>query len=78
MFQAKRKVLETLATIGYDKEFTVTFIKKDGTVRTMSAMMPVPDKPKFGEPAVVPVWDTVKQAWRSFDPSRVTLITSVK
>jgi hypothetical protein len=35
MFEAKRTVLETLASIGYDKEFTVTFVKKDGTPRTM-------------------------------------------
>jgi|14BtaG_2_1085337.scaffolds.fasta_scaffold129695_3 hypothetical protein len=78
MFEAKRTVLETLAKIGYDKEFTVTFVKKDGTARTMTAKMPVPDKPKFGEPAAIPVWDTVKDAWRSFDPSRVTCITVYK
>ena len=78
MFEAKRTVLETLASIGYDKEFTVTFVKKDGTPRTMTAKMPVPDKPKFGEPAAIPVWDTVKDAWRSFDPSRVTCITVYK
>ncbi len=77
MFEAKRKVLETLAEIGYDKEFVVTFIKKDGEARTMYAKMPQPEKPKFGEPVVIPVWDTIKGAWRSFDPSRVTTITSV-
>jgi len=75
MFQAKRTVLETLEKIGFDNPFCVTFLKKDGTARTMTAKMPVPDKPKFGEPAAIPVWDTVKDAWRSFDPSRVIRIT---
>lgn len=77
MFKAKRTVLETLSEIGYEKEFVVTFIKKDGSPRTMYAKMPKPETPKFGEPVVIPVWDTLKEAWRSFDPSRVTTITKV-
>lgn len=76
MFQAKRTVLETLSKIGYEKDFVVTFIKKNGEARTMHAKMPVPETPKFEEPVVIKVWDTVKEAWRSFDPSRVTTITS--
>ena len=64
MFEAKRTVLETLASIGYDKEFMVTFQKSDGTWRTMRCKMPVPDKPKFGEPKNIPAcilsWNTGK------------------
>ena len=76
MFQAKRTVLETLSKIGYEKDFVVTFIKKNGEARTMYAKMPVPENPKFEEPVVIKVWDTAKEAWRSFDPSRVTTSTS--
>lgn len=77
MFESKRTVLETLTRIGYEKEFMVTFIKKDGSARSMICKLVAPDAPKFGEPPVIPVWDVVKDAWRSFDPSRVTCITSI-
>jgi len=76
MFEAKRTVLETLSSIGYDKEFMVTFQKSNGTWRTMRCKMPVPDKPKFTEPKNIPVWDLVEDAWRSFSVDRVHAITS--
>ena len=78
MFEAKRTVLETLSKIGYEKDFVVTFIKKDGTPRTMNAKMTVPETPKFEEPVVIKVWETTIEEWRSFDPSRVTCLTWIK
>lgn len=74
MFESKRKVMETLAKIGYDKPFWVTFAKVNGETRTMEATMPTPDEPKFGPVDNMPVWDMQKQAWRSFNLSRVVKI----
>lgn len=76
-FTAKETVLRTLETIGYDKEFMVTFQKSDDSFRTMRCKMPMPDKPKFGEPKNIPVWDLVEDAWRSFSVDRVHTITSI-
>jgi hypothetical protein len=77
MFIPKSRVLETLKMIGYDNMFHVTFQKTDGTFRTMCASMPTPDKPQFEVPDNMPVMDLDKDAWRSFNLSRVTDITSV-
>jgi len=41
----------------------------------MNAVMPRPEKPKFGEPSVIVVHDLDEDQWRSFDPSRVVGIT---
>jgi hypothetical protein len=41
----------------------------------MNAIMPRPEKPKFGEPSVIVVHDMDENQWRSFDPSRVVGIT---
>ena len=85
MFIPKSKVLEALQVIGYDTMFHVTFQKSDGTFRPMCAMMPTPDKPKFEVPDNMPVVDLDKlnqdksnlnQAYRSFNLSRVTMITT--
>jgi hypothetical protein len=76
MFIPKSRVLEELQKIGYDKMFHVTFQKTDGTFRTMCASMPTPDKPQFELKDNMPVVDLDKGAWRSFNLSRVTNITS--
>lgn len=76
MFIPKSRVLETLKMIGYDNMFHVTFQKTDGTFRTMCATMPKPDKPQFEVPDNMPVMDLDKDAWRSFNLSRVTHITT--
>lgn len=75
MFKSKRNVLETLEKIGFDNPFRVTFLKKDDSWRSMNAVMPRPEKPKFGEPSVIVVHDLDENQWRSFDPSRVVGIT---
>ena len=77
MFIPKSRVLEELQKIGYDKMFHVTFQKSDGTFRTMCATMPTPDKPQFELKDNMPVVDLDKGAWRSFNLSRVTGITSL-
>lgn len=76
MFIPKSRVLEALQKIGYDTMFHVTFQKSDGTFRTMCATMPKPDKPQFQVPDNMPVVDLEKDAWRSFNLSRVTMITT--
>ena len=75
MFKSKRTVLETLEKIGFDNPFRVTFLKKDESWRSMNAIMPRPEKPKFSEPSVIVVHDLDEDQWRSFDPSRVVGIT---
>ena len=77
MFIPKSRVLETLQKIGYDTMFHVTFQKTDGTFRTMCASMPTPEKPQFELKENLPVVDLDKGAWRSFNLSRVTEITSL-
>lgn len=61
---------------------TITFTKKDGSLRTMkctrnSAFIPTELLPKEGssEPSTtVPVFDLEAQGWRSFIPSNITRI----
>ena len=74
MFEAKSKVIKALQEIGYDKPFWVTFAKVNGELRTMEAMMPKPDTPKFETPDNMPVVDLQKFQWRSFNLSRVVKI----
>ena len=64
---------------------TVTFIKKDGTVRVMQATLdpknlPVVEArvnatPRKENPDVVAVYDMEKNAWRSF---RIDSVTSIE
>jgi len=64
---------------------TVTFIKKDGTVRVMQATLdpknlPVVEArvnatPRKENPDVVAVYDMEKSAWRSF---RIDSVTSIE
>jgi hypothetical protein len=74
MFEAKSKVIKALQEIGYDKPFWVTFAKVNGEIRTMEAMMPTPDTPKFETPDNMPVMDLHKGQWRSFNLSRVVKV----
>jgi hypothetical protein len=71
MYKSKEIVMKTLMQIGYDKPFKVTFAKVNGEIREMKAMMPTPDEPKSDVPENMPVWDTEKEAWRSFNLNRV-------
>ena len=74
VFMPKSKVMEKLKAIGYEQEFWVTFAKTDGTFRTMIAVMPTPDTPKFDVPDNMPVMDLHKGQWRSFNLSRVVKV----
>lgn len=70
----------TIEQIGYGREFTVIFTKKDGTQRKMRCMMEAPTgeiKPcrRHINPDVVPVQDLDKGAWRSFRLDSVLSIT---
>ena len=75
-FTAKETVLRTLETIGYEKTFHVTFMKSDGTWRTIRCAMPTPTKPQFNIPKSIPVMDMDLGEWRSFSVDRVHTITS--
>ena len=75
-YVAKDVVLQTLTKIGYNKTFHVVFDKVDGEEREMDAMMIQPDRPIFGEVENMAVIDTLKEAWRSFNVSRVKKIVT--
>ena len=64
----------TIEQIGYGREFTVIFTKKDGTQRKMRCMMEAPTG-EIKNPDVVPVQDLDKGAWRSFRLDSVLSIT---
>ncbi len=76
MFIPKSRVLEALQKIGYDTMFHVTFQKSDGTFRTMCATMPTPVPYTFELKDNMPVVDLDKDQWRSFNLSRVTMIST--
>ena len=59
------EVQNKLSAIGPMKQFKVVFRKVNGEERTMICMMDEPSGPPKN-PAVVPVMDTEKSAWRSF------------
>ena len=65
----------TIEQIGYGREFTVIFTKKDGTQRKMRCMMEAPTG-EIKNPDVVPVQDLDKGAWRSFRLDSVLSITA--
>lgn len=70
-----QQVQNTLNAIGYDNEFTVVFIKKDGTERRITGFMEVPTDPDSGNKPNVPIKVTQGEAagsWRSFRLDSVT------
>ena len=67
------RVENKLRTIGYQKEFVVVFIKKNGETRRMKAMMEKPSGPTKSE-EVVPVMDLEKGAWRAFRKDSVVTL----
>ena len=72
----QRQVQNTLSSIGYHKEFTVIFTKKDGSQRKITGYMERPEgKPR--QSVAVPVKVTQGDAagqWRSF---RVDLVSNI-
>jgi hypothetical protein len=71
----------------YNHDFTVSFVKADGTIRTMTGNLFGPDKGaaltedeleshlvKLQEDHLVPVF--TDQGWRSFDKNRMIAITT--
>ena len=68
------QVQNTLKAIGYDNEFTVVFIKKDGTERRITGFMEVPtdgNKSKENVPIKVTQGEAAG-SWRSFRLDSVT------
>jgi len=63
-------VQHTLSTIGYNKPFQVTFLKKDNTERTLTAMMEEPKKP-LNPKGPVPVLNLGEGGYSSFYTNRV-------
>lgn len=69
----KKQVQDQLGMIGYQKPFTVVFVKKDGSQRKLKCMLEKPTKPiNYNKP--VPVMDLEKNKWSSFDVSKVLYI----
>ena len=66
-------VQQTLNTISYNKPFQVTFIKKDGTERTLTATMEEPKKP-LNPDGPVPVLNISDGGYSSFYTNRVVSI----
>ena len=66
-------VQHTLSTIGYNKPFQVTFLKKDDTERTLTAMMEEPKKPLNAD-GPVPVLNINDGGYSSFYTNRVLSI----
>jgi len=68
-------VQHTLSTIGYNKHFQVTFLKKDDTERTLTAMMEEPKKPLNAD-GPMPVLNITDGGYSSFYTNRVLSIES--
>jgi len=71
-----QEVQNTLNAIGYHKEFTVVFTKKDGTQRKITGYMERPEgepRQSVAVPVKVTQGDAVGQ-WRSF---RVDLVSNI-
>lgn len=66
-------VQHTLSTIGYNKPFQVTFIKKDNTERTLTAIMEEPKK-SLNPKGPVPVLNVSDGGCSSFYTNRVVAI----
>jgi len=73
---------EWIVSLLANSTITITFTKKDGTLRTMkctrnTAFIPTEQLPKEGSTestTAVPVFDLDAQGWRSFIPSNITRI----
>jgi hypothetical protein len=72
------KVTELRALVGENSIFTVDFIKKDGTLRTMNCRLGVTRHLKGGELGynaakknLLPVFDMVKGAYRMINVSTI-------
>jgi len=63
MVLTPQEVQKKLDTIGYHKEFTVVFTKKDGTQRKITGYMEKPDGPPE-QSVAVPV--VTEEGWKSF------------
>lgn len=57
------QVQDQLNTIGYNREFTVVFTKKDGTQRKITGYMEKPDGPPK-QSVAVPI--VTEEGWKSF------------
>jgi len=66
-------VQHTLSTIGYNKPFQITFIKKNDTKRTLTAMLEEPKKP-LNPGGPVPVLNISDGGYSSFYTNRVMSI----
>jgi hypothetical protein len=78
------KVENVIELLG-DKIFTVTFIKKDGSVRVLNGRRGVKKHLKGGELAydpiekgLIPVWDLKTEGYRMINSQTVTEIKSEK
>ena len=71
----KERVQELINQIGFYKEFTVEFTKKDGSKRVLTGFIepPVDGKPK--NPSAVAVKETVSGQWKSFRMDSVSNLT---
>lgn len=74
---------ESIATLLRSHDCTVTFIKKDGTVRemkcTLRADVAIPyekktDRVREAKEDILPVWDLEADAWRSITVSTIQSI----
>lgn len=69
----KKYVQHQMNMIGYQKPFTVIFVKKDGTQRKLKCMLEKPTKPiDYSKP--VPVLDLESGGHKSFSLDRVLSI----
>lgn len=71
----QEEVQQKLKQIGFYKEFTVEFVKKDGTKRVLRGFMepPVNGKPK--SPSAVAVKEINSGVWKSFKIDSVSNLT---
>lgn len=67
-----QEVQNQLNMIGYHKEFTVVFTKKDGTQRKITGYMEKPEGPPK-QSVAVPV--VTEEGWKSFRLDRVLSIS---
>jgi len=64
----KEETIQRLKAIGYERPFTVKFVKVNGEERIMLAAMSTPEEYKgdLSELEALPVKDLEKGQWRSF------------
>lgn len=70
-FMSQDKVKTTLRKIGPLKPFKVTFLKTDGSTRTIHGHLDVPRDASKDFPQAVPVFEYAADGFRSFKVDRV-------